>query len=230
MLGLGAISGSGNLQCNGTVSANGDVEVGGGLTVGGNLVALSGNLEIDSTIILQVSGGAATDAASRDTGYHFGHLTNGGFITYTSGAVEGVHIALQKGSGAGIPLKATTLLGDGSNLSGISSTSRYPLKDLNFTISGKVCDKNSTNVIKTAPSNQQEIQLPATSSLLAGDIVRIKLEATADETNRVKITKNGATEKVAIDDEPELLLMSPSASVDLIYLGLVNGSGSFAIL
>ena len=235
---LGEFSGSGDLDCDGAVSVAGDLEVLGALTVNGNLTALSGTLEIDSTVVLQVSGGAASDVASRGSGYHFGHLTNGGFITYLSGTTESKHIAIQTGDGSGIPLKALNLRGDGSNLSGITSTARYPLKDIDpGDAATRVCDKNSTNVIKVAPSGEQDVQLPTTGSgagnVVVGDIVRIKLEATANETNRIRITGNGSDTAQGgpeIDGEQNgLLLMSPSASVDLIYLGAVDGTGSFAI-
>jgi hypothetical protein len=67
------------------------------------------------------------------------------------------------------------------------------------------------------------------SAMSNGDVIRIKLEGTANATNRVKIETNPSDPKVGIDGQPELLLMSPSASVELVYLGTIDSSGSFAI-
>ena len=133
-------------------------------------------------------------------------------------------------NGAGIPVRAEEFVGDGSGLTGASADNiAYDINELTLGGSPALAVKNKTNVIRNSPSGEQRVQLPQTSSMSNGDVIRIKLEGTANTTDRVKIETNPSDAKVGIDGEPELLLMSPSASVDLIYLGTIDSSGSFAI-
>ena len=238
--GQGTVSGSGNLTCNGSATFAGAVTVRGNLTVDGTTVALSSSTVTVSGKFPQVKAGATNDAQSRNSGFLFGQASQayGGLVQYVSSALEGRHIAFRNADSTGAALKISELRGDGSALTGISSSPSYEINEVSASGgAGEVIPtilQERTNVITNnpvSPGTQHRVMLTRTGSATIGKVTKVKLQATADDSNYVKI-EGHMNDIVRIDDADNasgLLLMSPSASVDLIYLGVVGGSGSYAI-
>ena len=233
---IGGVSGSSNLTCNGSATFGGNVTIAGDLVVSGDTVSLSSSAVTVKDLLVQVDSIATNDAQSQGSGFLFGQASQayGGLLQYASGATEGRHIAFKNSDDTGAALKVGSLFGDGSQLSGISSSPSYEVNEISASSGGDTPTalQERTNIITNSPtSGIQEVLLVTTASAVAGKVIRIKLQGTATEENHVVIKPSGndASDKVSIDGEPELLLMSPSASVDLIYLGLVGATGSYAI-
>jgi hypothetical protein len=204
----------------------------GGLTVNGSTTSLQAtNVEIKD-VLIQVDAEATNDAQSQGSGYLFGvgSSTSGGQILYISSSAQQRHIAFRNSAGGGVPVRASEFVGDGGGLTNASAdVLAYGINEVTMSANPATAVKNKTNVITNSPSGEQRLTLPQMSAMSNGDVIRIKLEGTANATNRVKIETNPSDPKVGIDGQPELLLMSPSASVELVYLGTIDSSGSFAI-
>ena len=231
----GDISGSGNFTLSSNAAIGDDAEIIGNLTVNGTSTAIASTTVGISDVMIQVSGGAADNAGSLNSGYLFGQdsQTYGGKLLFVSSSEESNHLAFRNSSGAGIPLKAGFLHGDGSNITNISVTSNTnAVNSIESKTSGPfdTAQKGKTNIITNAQSGEKSIVLPSVSGLTAGELIRIKLAGAANATDRVKIVPLASDSPTAkIDNADSLLLMSPSASVDLIFLGTISGTPSFGI-
>jgi hypothetical protein len=228
----GDVSGSGNLTVTQNATMRGTTTFTTGLTVNGSTTSLQAtNVEIKD-VLIQVDAEATNDAQSQGSGYLFGvgSSTSGGQILYISSSAQQRHIAFRNSAGGGVPVRASEFVGDGGGLTNASAdVLAYGINEVTMSANPATAVKNKTNVITNSPSGEQRLTLPQMSAMSNGDVIRIKLEGTANATNRVKIETNPSDPKVGIDGQPELLLMSPSASVELVYLGTIDSSGSFAI-
>ena len=231
-IGRGNISGSSNGKIGGALTIGDAADVQGSLTVQGTIVALSSS-NVEVTKILTIDSGEGT-AASVDGAFIFGAGTGtgGARIVNASGSDEGLHLKIMNGDESAAIAAQGMLAGDGTGLSNVGSAG-----SLNFSISeksavaGDVLEKEKINVVITFNNNHSNtVKLPGTASLANGDIVSVKFnDANLGSTKSCEIAASGS-DVVSIDGSSTIRIDSPFAAMDLVYLGVINSSGSFAIL
>jgi hypothetical protein len=241
--GKGLVSGSGNFQFGGnaqigeTGQTSATCRLDGTLTVVGTTNALnSQDVEIRSKIA--IDGDQATQANVVGSRFIFGDGASaaGAAIEFkTAVAAGGYHFALTNGNDSAGVRGQANLVGDGSNLSGLGTAGALNFsiasKDSTASNADKVLEKGKINVVGTANNGTgNALDMPAISGLSAGDIISVKFSISDLEPSVKSITISGnGSDTISIDGSATIVVDSPNAAVDFVYIGADSGTGRFII-
>ena len=235
---LGEFSGSGNFQFGGNMTVAGsDLTLGGDLIVNGSTTILSAsNVTVDK--VLTINSGEATQLNVTGSSFIFGDGASaaGARIKFASGSSEGFHFAFRDGSDSAAIAGHANLVGDGSELSNVGNADSLALgvvvKDARSSAAAddKTLQAGKINIISQFDAGTSDVDLPAISGLSAGNIISVKFNANdLGASKDCTITANGS-DTISIDGETSIRINSPHAAIDFVYLGVLDSSGSFAIL
>tara|TARA_B100000287_G_scaffold429301_1_gene482346 strand:+ start:1833 stop:2960 length:1128 start_codon:yes stop_codon:yes gene_type:complete len=235
--GEGAFSGSGNSTFGAASTVGRDLYVTGAITHTGADISFDADVEVWDSIAVD---SAESTAASVTGSFIFGSGAgaHGARLKFHSGSTEGLHVVIRNGNDTAGVAGQASLVGDGSALTGLGAGGNLNFapvnKDASASNDDKVLVPKKINVITTlhGTAGQSEILLPSTASLVAGDIISVKLNVSSNgpvsTTDYIDFERSGS-DACSIDGNstaPLLRVTSPKASFDLVY----KGTGAFAIV